>query len=340
MRALNSLQQKIRQLVFLEHRPEVGEVFLKQRRVFTLPSKAGWMFVLLLLVLFIASTNYNLNLGFALTFVLTSCALINVLMAFRNLAYLYLLAGPAAPVFAGEEAQFILHLMNRRNDYRYALHVGFAAKGHPAQAIDIAPQNRTTLQLSCPTTQRGFLPIPRIRLQTWFPLGLLRAWSTWLPDTNVLVYPQPEVYAPALPFTAAASQDGQGQTGAEDFAGVRAYQSGDALKHLAWKHIARIDLDAGGSLISKQFSGGSASDLLLDFASLSATLALELRLSRMTSWVLAADAAGLAFAFRLGQIDYAAASGAAHRLDCLQALALHDLPDQTNRHASRAQGAV
>ena len=324
MHALTSLQKKFRQLLFLERHPESGEVFLKQRRVFTLPSKAGWMFALLLLVLFIASANYNLNLGFALTFTLTSCAIVNALFGFRNLAYLHLLAGPVAPVFAGEEAQFTLHLINRRAHFRYAIYVGFAAKGHAEQALDIAPNSRATLHLSHPTTQRGTLAIPRVRLQTWFPLGLLRVWSTWLPDTLALVYPQPEPSAPPLPFATLAGRDGQGQAGDEDFSGVRAYQSGDALKHLAWKHIARVDLDAGGTLITKQFSGGAASELCLDFSRLPVTLDLELRLSRMTSWVLDADASGLAYAFRLGATDYPAASSETHRMECLRALALYD----------------
>ena len=65
-------------------------------------------------------------------------------------------------------------------------------------------------------------------------------------------------------------------------------------------------------------------DVLLDFSSLATNLDLELRLSRMTSWVLQADATGLAYAFRLGAIEYPAAIGASHRIDCLSALALYE----------------
>ena len=321
---LTPLQEKFRQRVFLEHRPESGEVFLKQRRVFTVPSAPGWAFAVLLLILFIGSTNYNLNLGFALTFVLAGCACVNAFLGFRNLADLHLLAGPVAPVFSGEEAQFNLHFSNRRKHWRYALYVGFSAKGHPEQAIDIAPNSRTTIQLSCPTLRRGRMQIPRVRIQTYFPLGLLRAWSTWMPDIEALVFPQPEQFSPPLPVTGAANKDGQGLAGDEDFSGVRVYQAGDAMKHLAWKHIARVDLETGGSLITKQFSGGSASDVLLDFSSLPNNLDVELRLSRMTSWVLQADATGLAYAFRLGAIEYPAAIGSAHQLNCLSALALYE----------------
>ena len=321
------LKQKVKKIVLLEQYPESGEVFLKQRRVFTLPNKPGLMFVLMLVVLFVAATNYSLNLGFALTYVLGAVAWVNTFFGFRNLAYLHLAPGAANPVFAGEEVLFTVHLINRRKNHRYALHVGFADKGHVAQAVDIAPESRTTLQLSHATTQRGLLSIPRIRLETWFPLGLLRVWSTWLPDMKALVYPQPESHAPPLPFSGVANQDGQGHAGDEDFSGVRAYQSGDALKHLAWKHIARVDIDAGGSLITKQFSGGSASDLLLNFAELPSNLDLELRLSRLTSWVLAAEETGLPYGFRLGTTYFPPAVGELHRANCLQALALYSIDE-------------
>lgn len=145
-----------------------------------------------------------------------------------------------------------------------------------------------------------------------------------MPDTQALVFPQPEPFAPPLPMTGATNQDGQGQTGEEDFSGVRVYQAGDALKHLAWKHIARVDLDAGGNLVTKQFSGGSASDVLLDYASLPVNLDLELRLSRMCSWVLQADALGIAYAFELGATNFPAAIGEAHKINCLSALALYE----------------
>ena len=93
------------------------------------------------------------------------------------------------------------------------------------------------------------------------------------------------------------------------------------MKHLAWKHIARIDVESGGQLVTKQFSGGAAGEVLLDFSQLPLTMDVELKLSRMTSWVLQADASGLPYAFRLGQMTMAAATGNAHLHQCMEALA-------------------
>lgn len=322
------VRKKLDKWLFQLGGAEPGEIFLSQRRVFIIPNKAGLMFVLLLIVLFIAATNYNLSLGFGLTFLIAGCALIDMHLTFRNLAHLYLSAGRASPVFAGEEAQFELHLINRRKHSRYAVWLGYVGEGLPklVQATDIAANTTRSVVLSTPAKSRGWLAAPRVRLHTSFPLGLLHAWSYWQPDARVLVYPQPEDNAPPLPMEAGEKADGQGHAGHDDFAGVRAYQSGDSMKHLAWRQIARVDLALGGALVTKHFEGGVASELAFDFTTLPRALPVELRLSRMTRWILDAERLGLPYAFRLGDVVLPTALGPAHQNACLHALALYEGP--------------
>ena len=314
--------------------PEPGEVVLNQRRVFILPSKAGLGFGVLLMVMFIGSINYNLSLGFGLTFLVAACAVIDMHLTFRNLAYLHLAPGRVAPVFAGEDAQFEMHLMNRRRHDRFAIRIGFmeqressrlgAAPALSAQAVDVAALASTCVVLSTPALTRGWFAAPRVRLSTQFPLGLLTAWSYWRPQVNALVYPRPEADAPPLPFAGDTKNDGVGRAGHDDFAGIRNYRPGDSIRHLAWRQIARIDLDSGGTLVTKQFEGGSATSLVIDFAELPVALDLETRLSRMTRWVLEAESRALAYGFRLGGTRLDAAHGPAQQQACLRALALYE----------------
>lgn len=319
------LQSWTNRWLFQLRGPEPGEVFLSQRRVFILPTRPGLAFGLMLIVLFIAAINYNLSLGFGLTFLIACCALIDMHLTFRNLAHLHLATGRAHAVFAGEEAQFELHLINRRKHDRYAIWLGFIGDGLPEldHPTDLAAHTTCKILLSAPARARGWLPAPRVRLHTRFPLGLLRAWSYWTPDAKVLVYPYPEPSAPPLPMAGREQEDGAGRAGHDDFAGIRAYQIGDSMKLLAWRQIARIGTDLNGALVSKHFEGGAASELCLDFALLPPAMDLEARLSRMTRWVLDAEAQGVAYAFRLHDIYFAAALGPAHREACLRALALH-----------------
>ena len=324
---------------------EPGEVVLNQRRVFILPSKAGLGFGALLMVLFVSSINYNLSLGFALTFLIAACAVIDMHLTFRNLAYLHLSPGRVQPVFAGEDARFEMHLANRRGHDRYAIWIGFIGDGSAsdrrraaanralrplanlnAQALDIGAMSSCSVILSSATVRRGWLAAPRVRLTTRFPLGLLHAWSYWYPELSVLVYPRPETDAPPLPLMGEAKTDGIGRSGSEDFAGIRAYRPGDSIKHLAWRQIARVEFEAGGQLVTKHFEGGAASDLMLDYDQLPRNLSIEARLSRLTRWVLEAEERGLAYGFRLGSVALEPALGPAQQQACLRALALYQRP--------------
>lgn len=320
--AAMNFRQRIASRLFRLREAEAGEVFLGQRRVFILPTRAGLIFGVMLIVLFIASINYSLSLGFALTFLLGGCAVIDMHLTHRNLAHLYLSPGRASPVFAGEEAQFSLHLANRRNHDRFAILLGFmdTPTADIEHATDIAANAGSDVTLGTPTLERGWITVPRIRLQTRFPLGLMRAWSYWRPDMRVLVYPHPEDNAPPLPLLEGEKEDGRGSVGHDDFAGIRAYQSGDSLRQLAWRQIARTE---GSALITKQFEGGATGELSLDFARLPRTMDMELKLSRMTRWVLMAEERGQPYAFRLDSLYFSPASGPAHQAACLHALALY-----------------
>jgi uncharacterized protein (DUF58 family) len=306
---------------------DTGSVLLSQRRVYILPTRAGLGFCVLLLVLLIGSVNYNLGLGFGLTFVAGACAVVDMVQTTRNLAGLVLSPGRAPDVFAGEDAPFELRVENPTRLARYAVWIDFEHVPEPRQAVDVAAGGSTTLVLRTPTRTRGWMRPPRVRLSTRFPLGLFRAWSWWQPDSRALVYPFPEQDAPPLPMTGRPSPDGAGSTGSDDFAGVRSYQPGDPLRYLAWRQIARLDPELGGQLVTKHFEGGTVDELVLDFDALPSRLDEELRLARMARWVLEAEQRALPYAFRLGRIRYDTALGEAHQAACLRTLALHGLPE-------------
>jgi uncharacterized protein (DUF58 family) len=322
-RALTSfVRRKADSWLFQLGGAEPGEVFLNRRRVFIVPARPAMGFTLLLLVLLVGSINYNLGLGFALTFMMGSCAIVDMVQTNRNLSQLHLATGRAQPVFAGEEARFELFLHNRTARDRFAIWLGFTSAGEARHVVDVAAGGSAAVTLAVRSSERGWLPAPRVRLHTRFPLGLFHAWSYWQPDARVLVYPFPEENAPALPMSGRASPDGQGAAGSDDFGGVRSYQPGDPMRHLAWRQIARLDPAFGGQIVTKHFEGGAVEDLTLDFAELPPAMGVEARLSRMTRWVLEAEQRAKPYAFRIGATSYPAACGEAHQAACLRALAL------------------
>jgi uncharacterized protein (DUF58 family) len=296
--------------------PEAAPIRLVQRRIYVLPTAAGLGFAVALLVMLIASINYNLSLGYALTFLLGGVAVASIVHAFRNLLGIEIRPARCAPVFCGEDAVFGLVIDSRRRSRRPALVL--CAHGR-ATVFELAAGETAEVPIACPTTHRGAFALGRTTLETRWPLGLIRAWSVFTPATACLVYPAPEAGPPPLP--AASGGDGErqrcGGEGDEDFDGLRTYRDGDSLRHVAWKAVAR-----GAPMLTKQFTGLAGGELLLDAAQLPASLDEEAKLSRLTAWVLAAERSGCRYALRLGDDAVPAGSGGEHLHRCLRRLAL------------------
>ncbi len=299
--------------------PHRGDYLLAQRNVFILPSRAGLLYGLVLLAMLIASVNYALSLGFMLTFLLGAVAIVSMLHTFRNLSALRLRAGRCEPVFAGGMTEFHLTLTECRGNDRYAIRMHTPGAAAPEMA-DADARGEQAVRLSWPAPVRGLMPLPRIRLSTDYPLGLFQAWAWWHPAGQVVVYPSPESPAAPLPASRIADREGDGGgVGEDDLAGLRPFVAGDSIRRIAWKAVARSGTD---DWLVKQFDGLSRGELLLDWHTLPAPLDGEMRLSRLTAWVVQADAQGLRWSLRLPGLELAVDGGSAHRERCLEALAL------------------
>lgn len=301
--------------------PERGTVVLGHRRVYIVPTRLGLLFASTLSVLLVGSINYALSLGFALTFALAGMALAGMIHTARNLARLAVSDGRCEPVFAGDPAQFRLHLEARSAFDRPAILARHLGSGSQLVA-DVPAGGEAEVVLAVPASRRGWLPMGRVMLETRFPLGLFRAWSYVEPGTRCLVYPKPERSPLPPPSTDAdAGSLSRQSQGNEDFSGLRAYQPSDSPRHVAWKAVART-----GDLLTKQFTGEAAAELWLDWQRIPGALGQEQRLSRLAGWVLAAERSGALYGLRLPGLELAAARGEAHRAACLEALALYGLP--------------
>ena len=300
--------------------PEPSPVILNQRRVYVLPTRAGIGYAISLVLMLVGSMNYSLSLGYVLTFLLGGLGVSAILNTFRNLAFLHITPGRSAPVFADEVAHFGLVLYNARKAERPALRMRVG----DGELIDLElpAADRIEALLPLKTTRRGWMSLPRVMIETRYPLGLIRAWAYAQPMQSCLIYPRPALNAPPLP-TGSGQQQGSTKQGRgnDDFAGLRDHQASDSPRHVAWKSVARQHND---ELLTKLFSGENAQSLWLDWDQLPPQLDIESRLSIMARWVCDASDARLAWGLRLPNDTLAPDTGEAHRHVCLQALALYD----------------
>lgn len=289
---------------------------LTQRNVYILPTRAGWAFGLTLLLLLVAAINYQLNLGYALTFLLAGSAAASLHITHASLRGLSMQVRPPLPTHAGQDMSLEISV---HNPGRQRFGLGFGLQGRePKVWVDIAAEGDTAVVLSTLARQRGHHDLPALQVECRFPFGLFRAWSLWRPAGQAWIYPALEAAAPPLPRLADNPEgDGaQSRVGRDEVEGIRPWQRGDSLRQVAWKKVART-----GELVSRDRSSRVTQRLWLDWSHTQAADP-ELRLSRLATWVLAAETQGLQWGLRLGADELPLAQGAAHQHAALQRLAL------------------
>jgi uncharacterized protein (DUF58 family) len=291
---------------------------LTQRNVYILPTGPGLMLGVTLLVLLVASINYQLNLGYLLTFLLAGCALVGMHVCHGTLRGLTMNLIAPSSMFLRARAIFNININSQRRRGRYGIGLAVLGSGQWVWT-DVPAQGSATVQLAFQPTRRGLHPLPTLTAETRFPLGTFRVWTVWRPAAQVLVYPAPEAVPPPLP-TGEAHTGGAATThttSSGEFDGVRAYRRGDPMKQIAWKKVAQTD-----TLVSRDAQQVQRTELWLD-QSRTGTAHLEQQLSRLCAWVLQAEQRGLHYGLRLGALEIPPANGDAHQKRCLTALALH-----------------
>lgn len=293
--------------------PEGLPVRLDRRRIYVLPTRFGLFFGLLLLAMGLGALNYNNNPALLLMLLLAGAAHTSLLAAHLQLSALEFYALGAEPVAAGAPLLVRLHARAAAGRERRGLRIDC----DEVSAILSLDEGAGTAEFALPTTRRGWMDVPRLRISTTRPLGLVRAWAYLWPEQPLLVYPAPEPHGPPLP-------EGQGEAAqmrlhpaGDDVHHLRAYRRGDPRRAIAWKPSARRD-----SLLVREYEQPLSADVVLDWRAL-AGVGHEMRIARLARWV--DDAERDARRYRLllpGQAPLGPAQGAAHRHACLRALAL------------------
>jgi len=295
---------------------------LTQRNIYILPTRAGLMFAATLVTLLVASINYQLNLGYVLTFLLAGSGAVSMQLTHNTLRGLTLHLKPVAPVFAGDAAVVEVVLSS---PWRARHGIGIKLDGAPASTltwVDVPSGGQASARVSFVPRARGRHDVPTLSAETRFPLGLFRAWTVWRPVGGVLVYPKAE--RPPAPLPVARPMPG-GTTAARhvqggEIEGIRAYRRGDPLKLVSWRKSAK-SMETGGELVSRDTSASAHQELWLDWAACG-TLPAEDRLSRLAAWVLAAERSGVHYGLRLPGMQVPRSQGAGQKRQCLEALAL------------------
>lgn len=271
--------------------PRAPSVTLSQNRIYLLPTRFGLLLFGVAVLVWIGALNYAVSLAYVLSFWIIALLLLSVFTAYRQLAGLALRAEAGGPVFAGDSADFVVHLAWPQEPGR--LRLRWQDGGERERWQD---DGRVLLALAAP--RRGQLAMPPLRVWSDAPLGLIRAFAPVRLAASVWVYPQPLPDARA-PTPGGGEDDSllQRRDG-DEFAGLTAWQPAQGMRRIAWRVFARSQ-----TLAAREFASllPQGRQLLLDWSDYPPTMAAEERLSRLCWRLLQAQQGGATVLLNLPQ---------------------------------------
>jgi len=146
--------------------PRTDTLLLTQRNVYILPTRAGLMFGVTLVVLLLASINYQLSLGYVLTFLLAGSGVVSMHVTHNTLRGLTLHLRPPGAVFAGTPALLDITLTSP-GAARFG--IGLRMESTPAATLswtDVPQGGQAHAQMSFVPQVRGRYQVPALSAET------------------------------------------------------------------------------------------------------------------------------------------------------------------------------
>lgn len=284
-----------------------------QRNIFILPTGAGVVFGVLLVIMLLTGINYQNSLIYLTTFLLGAVFVGAMHQTHRNLSGLELSLVRAGEGYAGDDIAFRLRLRAGRDD---AIAIVLSCEESAHRPVHVRARQSEDLSLPIHSVHRGYLRPDRIRIETRFPFGLLKAWSWLRPVSAGVAFPRP-IPAPECHSTVDDGEESAQVRSVDgtDHADIRPWREGDLSQRVQWKRFART-----GQMVVADWEGEQGSPHWLDFNAYPGT-DHELRLSYLAYLVNERAGSGARFGLSLPGQTVESDSGPAHGARCLRALA-------------------
>jgi len=316
--------------------PRSDSQSFSQKNIFILPTGAGVVFGVLLLVMLITGINYQNSLIYLTTFLLGALFVGAMHQTHRNLAGLQLTTTQPGEAFAGDDVPYRFRASAGKGP---AIAIRLSCDGSTLAPFHVPAGQAMDVTVPVPSAFRGYLRPERIRIETRFPFGLLKAWSWVRPVSPAIIFPRPV----AAPDAGSTVEDGdedsaQRPTTGSDNADLRPWREGDMSQRVMWKRYART-----GQMVVADWEGEQGNPQWLDFYAFPGA-DNELRLSYLAWQVLERARGGTPFGLNLPGQVIEPDQGSAHVTRCLRALAVwgEEPPRDASavEHGSRRNEAV
>jgi len=199
---------------------------LLQKDVLVFIYKQGFLYLVLILITFIAGINYGNNLILGFCFLLSAILCISFYLTFKQLHDLKIEI--VMPEVGQVNQPSIIRLMLKQQDktVRY-----LRIQSSQQEQMIYVNQVQQTIELPVLPQQRGLYEFGVIKVYSTYPLGLVRAWTYLYPKQKIWIAPRAHDWQ--------KEHKNQAHDSLDEFKELRAFRQGDSYQNVAWKQVAR-----------------------------------------------------------------------------------------------------
>lgn len=232
---------------------------LKQNEVLVFIYQQGFLYLVLILITFIAGINYGNNLILGFCFLISAILCISFYLSFKQLhgVTLQVVVDEVGKVNEAFTVKIILQQPHATAKYlnikvsdpqressidQKNISQDKSKQEDSIQSI-LFEQKQQSFDLTFIPTQRGKFEVPVIQIYSTYPLGLVRAWTYIYLTEPYWIAPEAKAFSQNLQH-----YSNTGEPDLDEFKELRNFKIGDSLQSISWKQAAR-----GQGLFVKQF---------------------------------------------------------------------------------------
>ena len=206
-----------------------GSKILLQKDVLVFIYKQGFLYLVLIVITFIAGINYANNLILGFCFLISAILCISFYLTFKQLHGLQIEL-VVAEVGQVEQPLILKILLKQSAQTVRYLRLNWQEQEH----FLYLEQTQQSLELAVLPEQRGRYELDALKIYATYPLGLVRAWTYLYPKQAVWIAPKADDWQQEHKLQPTPAQDSL-----DEFKELRNFQHGDSYQNVAWKQVAR-----------------------------------------------------------------------------------------------------
>ncbi len=234
---------------------------LSSRNIFIMPTRFGFAYLFLDVLLFLLGTNYQNNIILLLSYLLASLFITLMLHSFYNFSRITFTSSAKQFTFAKQSVHFPIKIIAKKIHYDLNFH--FSQQGDLSKKVKLEQGDIGESQVLLPilVLTRGVHNLGRVKVSSEYPLGLFITWAMLDFSHQLVAFPKPKKLRSNQNYLSGLDDSKQSSTthsnlsaGIDDFSELKSYVVGESQARIAWKQLAR-----GQGKLSKHYQNQQGS---------------------------------------------------------------------------------